>query len=292
MSDLEGKRILVVEDNRFNSELVIYLLQSLGCLCELATSGAVAIECFSRQDFDLILMDCQMDEIDGLTATRAIRKIEADRRDQAAKRDTTRSDSADLRSVPIIALTASANNEERRACKAAGMNQFISKPFRVKLLEQTIRLWLLNRSHAAAVVDEDDDLERVEPEPEPEPRLDPSQKQWHVVMHEWLNLMQPIIAYADLLQSDAQLDEGQRRKVLEIYQSALTLQNSMVRQSKNVSAYTKPSDQAEPTDSGAASESQDERQRKGAISMTDNNCANAKAASDCPVGSISADSET
>ena len=165
MSDLEGKRILVVEDNRFNSELVIYLLQSLGCLCELATSGAVAIECFSRQDFDLILMDCQMDEIDGLTATRAIRKIEADRRDQAAKRDTTRSDSADLRSVPIIALTASANNEERRACKAAGMNQFISKPFRVKLLEQTIRLWLLNRSHAAAVVDEDDDLERVEPEP-------------------------------------------------------------------------------------------------------------------------------
>ena len=203
MSDLEGKRILVVEDNRFNSELVIYLLQSLGCLCELATSGAVAIECFSRQDFDLILMDCQMDEIDGLTATRAIRKIEADRRDQAAKRDTTRSDSADLRSVPIIALTASANNEERRACKAAGMNQFISKPFRVKLLEQTIRLWLLNRSHAAAVVDEDDDLERVEPEPEPEPRLDPSQKQWHVVMHEWLNLMQPIIAYAGLLQSDA-----------------------------------------------------------------------------------------
>jgi two-component system, sensor histidine kinase and response regulator len=106
--------VLVAEDNPVNEEVAREYLQSLGCTIEVARNGLEAVSAFKDTAFDLILMDCQMPEMDGLSATRAIRTIE-----QTSNRPTT----------PIVAVTANAFAEDRIACLAAGMDDFLSKPF-------------------------------------------------------------------------------------------------------------------------------------------------------------------
>lgn len=110
-----GLRALVAEDNPVNQKVVAQHLKRLGVECVIASNGREALEHWRREPFDLVLMDCQMPELDGLAATREIRAHEA----------ATRS-----RRLPIIALTAGVAEMDRQACLAAGMDDFMSKPVR------------------------------------------------------------------------------------------------------------------------------------------------------------------
>lgn len=120
-----NKRILVVEDNFVNREVITKFLEKMGFSVESVTDGKKAVERLRFELFDLVLMDCHMPEMDGFEATRLIR-IE-----EGATRRT-----------PIIALTASALPHERAKCFEAGMDDFASKPIKQDEFEITINRWL------------------------------------------------------------------------------------------------------------------------------------------------------
>ncbi len=115
-------RILVVEDNAVNRKVVQGLLKSLGHTTVLATDGREAFEATAREAFDLVLMDVQMPVMDGLEATAAIRKREAETGGH----------------LPIVALTAHAMKGDFERCRAAGMDSFLSKPIAIAELRQAI----------------------------------------------------------------------------------------------------------------------------------------------------------
>ncbi|MCB8978485.1 MAG: response regulator [Ardenticatenaceae bacterium] len=117
-------RILVAEDNAINQKLTLRVLARLGYEAELAQNGREALEKHAKSPFDLIFMDMQMPEIDGLTATREILAMHP----------------ASPRPI-IIAMTANVLQDDRDACLAAGMNDFLSKPLRFQTLQSSIRLW-------------------------------------------------------------------------------------------------------------------------------------------------------
>ncbi len=110
-------RILLAEDNAINQKLALRLLERMGYRADVAGNGLEAIEAVQRQPYDVVLMDVQMPEMDGLEATRRIRR-ELD----ASKQPR------------IVAMTASAMQEDRDACQSAGMDDYVSKPVRVKEL--------------------------------------------------------------------------------------------------------------------------------------------------------------
>lgn len=106
--------VLLVEDNLINQKVAQKVLQKIGCTVTLANNGAEAVDIMLEHSFDLVLMDCQMPVMDGLTATTKIRETDT--------------------STPIIALTANAQDADRDACFEAGMNDFVSKPFKQQSL--------------------------------------------------------------------------------------------------------------------------------------------------------------
>ncbi len=115
-------RVLLAEDSVVNQKLALALLNKWGLTVSVAQNGAEALELSTKQDFDLVLMDVQMPEIDGLEATRQIREREA----------------ASGRRLPIIAMTAHAMTGDREECLAAGMDSYVSKPVRSWQLKQEI----------------------------------------------------------------------------------------------------------------------------------------------------------
>ena len=121
---LRGRRILVVEDNAVNQRVAMRLLENFGCMADLAGNGIEAIHMAAAAHYDLILMDCQMPEMDGFEATRRIRAR------------------AGGNGTPIIAMTAYALDEDRERCRRAGMNGHISKPIGVDVLRRTLLRWL------------------------------------------------------------------------------------------------------------------------------------------------------
>ncbi|HTV93948.1 MAG TPA: response regulator [Verrucomicrobiae bacterium] len=119
-------RILLVEDNEVNRRITLLQLERLGYLAECAANGREAYERSADDDFDMILMDCQMPVMDGFEATRAIRKREG----------------RTGRHVPIVAMTANALTGDRDACFSAGMDDYISKPIAMTELQTTLVRWL------------------------------------------------------------------------------------------------------------------------------------------------------
>jgi CheY-like chemotaxis protein len=126
-----GPKILLVEDNPVNREVAVGMLESLGCVTDAAENGRLAIEAMAFSAYDAVLMDCQMPVMDGLTATGEIR-----RREQGLGGAR----------VPIIALTANAMDGDRERCLAAGMDDFLSKPFTQQQLATLLRRWLALRA--------------------------------------------------------------------------------------------------------------------------------------------------
>ena len=129
---LEGRHVLVVEDQEMNAEILIDLLEFEGISSEWARNGRLALAMFEDSDeghYDAVLMDMRMPVMDGLTATREIRKL----------------DRPDAASIPIIALTANAFEEDVRDCLEAGMNAHLSKPVNIDLLMDTLRQQLAGR---------------------------------------------------------------------------------------------------------------------------------------------------
>ncbi|MFC5301337.1 ATP-binding protein [Azospira restricta] len=106
-----GLRVLLAEDNRFNQEIVLEILRGAGVFAEVVENGREALRRLGEKDFDLVLMDIMMPEMDGIEATRIIR---------AEPR---------WRTLPIVALTANAGHEDRERCLAAGIDEVLTKPF-------------------------------------------------------------------------------------------------------------------------------------------------------------------
>ncbi len=128
-------RVLLVEDNVVNQDVTKAMLDNFGCQTDIVSNGQEAIDAFSGSDYDLILMDCQMPEMDGYEATKAIR--ERERRNALEKPFGKNSASH----IPIIALTAHTLIGDREKCLRAGMDDYLGKPFGVRQLHEKIERW-------------------------------------------------------------------------------------------------------------------------------------------------------
>jgi two-component system, sensor histidine kinase and response regulator len=119
-------RILVADDNETNQMVAVQMLRRLSCHSEVAANGLEVVEALKRIPFDAVLMDCQMPEMDGYEATRAIRAGEA----------------SSGRHVPIIAMTANAMRGDREKCLQAGMDDYLAKPVKLQELDQALKPWI------------------------------------------------------------------------------------------------------------------------------------------------------
>ncbi|MEQ9496985.1 MAG: ATP-binding protein [Deltaproteobacteria bacterium] len=116
--------VLVAEDNKVNQKVARRMLEAIDCVCVVVDNGRLAVEAVQAHTYDLVLMDCQMPQMDGYEATAAIRALEDERA-----------------SIPIVALTAEALPEDRGRCIDAGMDEYLSKPIdRAALLETLTRI--------------------------------------------------------------------------------------------------------------------------------------------------------
>jgi PAS domain S-box-containing protein len=129
-----GLRVLLAEDNRINQRVAKTMLERLGCVVSTAQDGCEAVATWQAGAFDVILMDCQMPEMDGFEATTAIRAAEATR--------GTR--------IPIIAMTANAADEDRERCRLAGMDDHLAKPARQAELLAALERWVSDGGAPAA----------------------------------------------------------------------------------------------------------------------------------------------
>lgn len=146
--------VLLVEDHPVNREVAVAVLDSLGCRVTVAEDGRQAVEACRAGRFDVVLMDIQMPEMDGRQATRAIRADEAER---------------GLPRMPIVALTANALREDRDACLAAGMDDYLVKPVSSAQLWAVLGRWLRD----VLPSDPEEALPlRARSEPEPAPARD------------------------------------------------------------------------------------------------------------------------
>jgi CheY-like chemotaxis protein len=122
-----GRRVLLADDDDFNREIGTLLLEDVGLVVDLAEDGQAAFEMAVKNSYDLVLMDMQMPRMDGLEATRQIRR---------ASTGTA---------VPIVAMTANAFAEDRLRCLQAGMNDFVTKPVEPLVLYQVLLRQFLRR---------------------------------------------------------------------------------------------------------------------------------------------------
>ena len=126
---LANLKILVAEDNSINQSVILSQLEMLGYQAKCVSNGLEALELLTRQDYDLILMDCQMPVMDGYTATQELRLREDNKRHSV-----------------VIALTANAMLEDRQKCLAAGMDDYLSKPLEQEDLAKVIQRWTTQKA--------------------------------------------------------------------------------------------------------------------------------------------------
>jgi signal transduction histidine kinase/DNA-binding response OmpR family regulator/HPt (histidine-containing phosphotransfer) domain-containing protein len=129
-------RVLLAEDNPVNVEVAKAMLHNLGLAVQCVRDGAEALAALREQTFDAVLMDCQMPVMDGFAATAAIRRSEQEGGGAAGK------PRRGARHVPIIAITANALQGDREACLAAGMDDYLSKPFSLQALHAVVGRWI------------------------------------------------------------------------------------------------------------------------------------------------------
>ncbi|WP_141351883.1 PAS domain-containing hybrid sensor histidine kinase/response regulator [Zoogloea ramigera] len=141
LSRLAGSRVLLVEDNDLNQQVALELLRQAGMRVDVAENGAVAVDRVRIQPYDIVLMDLQMPVMDGLTATREIRRLPG------------------RGGLPIVAMTANAMAGDRERCLAAGMQDHVSKPIEPARLWACLRRWLTPKTEPVAHV--------VQPAPAP-----------------------------------------------------------------------------------------------------------------------------
>jgi two-component system sensor histidine kinase/response regulator len=120
-------RVLVVEDNLTNQKLAHLMLRNIGVASDIVSNGAEAVTAAQKTKYDLVLMDCVMPEMDGFEATRRLRQVPG------------------FEEIPILAMTANAYPEDREACLAAGMDDYLTKPVRQPVLYQKLSHWLPTR---------------------------------------------------------------------------------------------------------------------------------------------------
>jgi signal transduction histidine kinase/DNA-binding response OmpR family regulator len=119
-------RILLAEDNRINQRVAMYLLKKFGYPADLVENGRQAVQALKQAHYDLVLMDIQMPEMDGFTATAKIRNM-----------------NSACRNIPIIAMTAHAMKGDRKRCLEMGMDDYISKPIEPEILLQKLEQWIM-----------------------------------------------------------------------------------------------------------------------------------------------------
>jgi signal transduction histidine kinase/ligand-binding sensor domain-containing protein/CheY-like chemotaxis protein/HPt (histidine-containing phosphotransfer) domain-containing protein len=148
-------RVLVVEDQPLNREVAIGILASLGLQAQTANDGRQALEMLQKQHFDVVLMDCEMPVMDGFSATAALRRREPEGTH-----------------VPVIALTADATAAGREACLAAGMDDYLAKPFRREALHGMLARWLKDKAQSEPAQEPRAAASMVVSAPPGEPTLD------------------------------------------------------------------------------------------------------------------------
>ena len=124
---MKKQNILLVEDYHPNILVVTLFLQELGYAYDVAGSGKEALDKFSHTDYDAVIMDVQMPDMDGIETVRRMRALEKEK---------------SWTPTPVIAVTGNAMGEDRASCLKAGMNDYLSKPFRLKDLEDKLQSYI------------------------------------------------------------------------------------------------------------------------------------------------------
>ena len=146
--------VLLAEDNVVNQKVAVRMLQKIGCRVDVVENGQEALEALGRTAYTLVFMDCQMPEMDGLEATRKIRKAEREMLEGKSKRSEEEKEGQELKDstssfsllpshsrLPIIALTANALSGDRETCLEAGMDDFLAKPVGISDLQTMLQKW-------------------------------------------------------------------------------------------------------------------------------------------------------
>ncbi len=131
----KGARVLIADDHRVNQQVAVLMVKQLGHRADVVANGHEVLEAVSRQPYDIVLMDCQMPEMDGYQATREIREREENGIH-----------------IPIIALTANAMKGDREECLEAGMDDFLTKPMKKEELQAIFGRWLSHREESVEAV--------------------------------------------------------------------------------------------------------------------------------------------
>ena len=142
---LAGARVLVAEDNAVNREVATAMLQTLKCRVDVVPDGIQAVEAVQREHYDLVLLDCQMPNLDGYEATREIRRLE----EQGQVK--TEGPARHLGHLPIVALSAHTAPEDRARSLDSGVDDFVSKPYTFQTLRAVIGKWARGQEEPSAL---------------------------------------------------------------------------------------------------------------------------------------------